>query len=189
MPKKYELTTESRITHVGVTAVYRIKALRDFGTVRAGDLGGFVQSEANLSHDGNCWIFDKACVWGEAEVYGDAKVLNSAAVYDNAQVYGNAEVREKAHVFRDSEVGGNSIVRGSCRIHENAQVFGKAQVYGKAEVRGEARVFGFTKVCLAAHLFQGDFGEGTWTLNQEAVEEYNNNARIASGLQPITSLS
>jgi hypothetical protein len=55
--KKYELTNEK--IKYGEKTLYRIKALRTFGLVNEGDLGGFVKSEDNLSHC-NCWIFDYA---------------------------------------------------------------------------------------------------------------------------------
>ena len=69
MGKKYKLTDEA-IQHYGKT-LYRIEALIDFGDVDKGDKGGFVESEENLSHDGNCWV----C--GNANVCGDAKVTNN----------------------------------------------------------------------------------------------------------------
>jgi hypothetical protein len=57
MNDKYEITPEGRV-----------RALRDFGDVRAGDIGGFVDSEENLSHDGLCWVSGKAKVCGNADV-------------------------------------------------------------------------------------------------------------------------
>ena len=65
--EKYELTEET-IKVEGVT-LYRIKALKDFGNVKKGDLGGFVQSEMNLSHYGNCWIYNDAKVYGLVRVF------------------------------------------------------------------------------------------------------------------------
>lgn len=52
MDKKYELIKTN------VEGLYRIKALIDFGLVKAGDIGGCVKSESNLSHEGDCWIYD-----------------------------------------------------------------------------------------------------------------------------------
>ena len=71
MIKKYELTNEELkvidddISPYGMysTIVYRIRALKDFGDVKAGDLGGYVNSEENLSHEGNCWIYDDAKIY------------------------------------------------------------------------------------------------------------------------------
>ena len=85
--KKYTLTTES-ISHFNKNS-YRIKALVDFSDVKKGELGGFVEKEANLSHEGNAWVF------GDAKVYGDARVYGNAWVYGDAEVYGDAKVFEK----------------------------------------------------------------------------------------------
>lgn len=51
MEKKYEFTGET-LEYEGRT-LHRIRALKDFGNVKAGDVGGWVETEANLSHDGN----------------------------------------------------------------------------------------------------------------------------------------
>lgn len=45
--KKYELTNETKIFN-GVE-LHRIKALKDFGDVKKGDLGGWLEKEENLS--------------------------------------------------------------------------------------------------------------------------------------------
>lgn len=59
--KKFILTDET-IEMFGVT-LHRIKAVRSFGNVKEGDLGGFVEKEENISE------------YFEAWVYGNAKVL------------------------------------------------------------------------------------------------------------------
>lgn len=69
---KYELTDE--YIKVFGKKLYRIKALRDFGDVEVGDLGGFVESTDNLSQ------YDKSWVCGDARVYGNAKVCGDALV-------------------------------------------------------------------------------------------------------------
>lgn len=90
MDKKYELTSEA--LSVGDHMLYRIKAVKDFANVKKGDLGGFVESEDNLSHEGDCWIFNDATVYGSAQVCGDAEVFDNAEVLDNASIYGNAKI-------------------------------------------------------------------------------------------------
>ena len=75
--KKYELTAEF-IEKWG-KKLFRIKALISFGSVEAGELGGYVEKEDNLAQTGNAWVS------GNARVYGDAEVS------DNARVYGNAD--------------------------------------------------------------------------------------------------
>lgn len=63
--KKFELTTEF-ITNVFGKKIFRIKALVEFGDVKAGELGGYVEKEENVSQDGDAWVY------GNAEVSGDA---------------------------------------------------------------------------------------------------------------------
>ena len=95
MERKYELTDE-KIT-VGGTTLYRIRALRDIGDcVKAGDLGGFIKSENNLSHSGSSWVYGNAHVYDNAQVYGNAWVCGNAYVYGDAYVYGYAYVRDNA---------------------------------------------------------------------------------------------
>lgn len=55
--KKYEINSENRVV-----------ALIDFSNIKTGDIGGFVESEENLSHDGLCWVSGNARVSGNAQV-------------------------------------------------------------------------------------------------------------------------
>ena len=85
--KKYELTKETKTLTDG-TVLHRIRALRDiprFG-VKAGEFGGFVEGQNNLSQDGDAWVFDNAKVYGDAEVSGNAWVSGDAEVSGNAKV-------------------------------------------------------------------------------------------------------
>ena len=77
--KKYELLKDDTKITLGRT-LYRIKALRDFGDVIKGDLGGYIESENNLSHCGNDMVYDNAMVYGNAEVCGNAEVRGDAEV-------------------------------------------------------------------------------------------------------------
>ncbi len=70
--------------------LYRIEALKDFGDIKAGDLGGYIESEDNLRHDGNAWVYDNARVCDNACVYGYAKVCDNARVGGNACIRGDA---------------------------------------------------------------------------------------------------
>ena len=94
--KKYEFTGETK-DFCGVE-LHRIRALKDFGYVDAGDLGGWIEKEENLSHDGGCWVSDDAQVSGDARVYGNAWVSGDAWVSDDARVSGNAWVAGDAEI-------------------------------------------------------------------------------------------
>ena len=71
--KKFELTSEFNLNFFG-RKFFRIKALVNIERygVKAGDLGGWVEKEDNLSQSGNAWVSGNAEVSGNACVSGDA---------------------------------------------------------------------------------------------------------------------
>lgn len=123
--KKYELLKDDYIK-VGERTAYRIKALKDFGNVKKGDLGGYIAKEENLSHDRNAWVFDNAVVVGE-----------EAAVYDDAEIHDNVRVYDRAKVYHDARVYGNTVIRWEARVSGDAQVFDNVEISGKAKVYGD----------------------------------------------------
>ncbi len=145
MGKKYKLTDET-INFDGRT-LYRIEAVRDFYDVKKGDKGGWVESERNLSQDGNCWVYDNAKVFGNAEVSEDAIVRDNAGVRGFAKVYGyariclNARVCSRAEIY-DNAIVSDAIVCGYAQVYDKAQVSDYARVSGDAEVSGEVEVWG-----------------------------------------------
>ena len=76
--KKYEMTNES-IEFIGVK-LFRIRALQDFRDVKAGDLGGYIEKEDNLSQYDYCWVYGNARVYGDAEVYKNTHLLQIGAI-------------------------------------------------------------------------------------------------------------
>lgn len=141
--KKYEFTDETKLVHLIDRSVvlHRIRAVMSFGDVKAGDIGGWIETEENLSHDGNAWVAE------------NAQVYDNAQVSDNAVVFGNAQVHSSAQVFQNAKVYGNAWVRGQARIfgyanvYHKAQIFDVAWIYGHAEVYGYAKVFGDATLC------------------------------------------
>ncbi len=101
--QKYKLTDKT-IEVYGRT-LHQIVCVTAFASVAAGEVGGYIEQESNLSQDGNAWVFGNARVYGDAEVYGNAWVSKNAEVFGNARVYGNAEV------FGNAKVSGNAILR------------------------------------------------------------------------------
>ncbi|OPB29470.1 polymer-forming cytoskeletal protein [Bartonella sp. WD12.1] len=151
--QKYEFTSETIETADGHT-LHRIRALRDFGNVKAGDLGGYIELEDNLSHDGDCWVggnayvyrdvarvYENAIVCGDAvvcgQVYGNAYMSGYTRAYIDAHVYGNARILKEAWVYSDGHVYGNSEVAGSARIASGAKVYGNAKIAAHAKIIGE----------------------------------------------------
>ena len=70
---KYEFTGETKVV-LGRT----LKQIRALQAVRpgvsVGDLGGWLENEANLSQSGNAWVSDNAKVYDDARVSGNAQV-------------------------------------------------------------------------------------------------------------------
>ena len=65
----------------------QIVCVTTFASIKSGEIGGYIEKEANLSQDGNAWV----C--GNAEVYGNAEVCGNAWVCGNAKVCGEAILR------------------------------------------------------------------------------------------------
>jgi hypothetical protein len=109
--KKYEFIGRAKKFSNGVT-VRRIRALRNipYHHVKKGDIGGFLESEKNLSHFGSAWVD------GDAIVCGDANVRGSSWVGGKARIWGNAEVYGCAWVFGGAKLGWNTKVSGNTRV-------------------------------------------------------------------------
>ena len=80
--KNYKLSDETKTTAWG-TVLHRIVATTTFTlacglTINAGDVGGWIEKESNLSD--NAWVCDDAWVYGNAQVYGEAQVCSDARV-------------------------------------------------------------------------------------------------------------
>lgn len=123
---KYAATGETKTLPSGVV-LQRIKSQQAFvlasgKNVHKGELGGYIESEHNLSKQGICWVGGSAIVFGEAQVLEEAEVSGHAMVKDRAVVKGRA------------------VIFGHAVIEDQAQVMGKASVYGKAKVQEQSKV-------------------------------------------------
>ena len=113
MTGKYELSDETKTLDDGVV-VYRIRALVDFGDVKAGDLGGWVESERNLSQetkfDQKCWIYD------DAMAIGCSRVMHHAKLRDRSRLLGFAVASSDTELMGDEFVGGRFLVQDTIGV-------------------------------------------------------------------------
>lgn len=128
---KYKLTKEKKI--VSGRLVYRIEALKDFDTiidrpVKKGDKGGWVESEANLSQEGNCWLFDDACG------------------YENSRRTENSVGYDRSLQFGDSVQSGNSKQSGSSQQSGNSRQSGNSKQYGNSCQSGDNCQYGNERI-------------------------------------------
>ncbi len=150
---KYELSTEIN-RRVGAKTVWIIRALRDFGDVKAGDWGGFIESEDNLSHHGDCWVYADAKVFDKARVNRDAKIMDGAMIYDYSMVSDNAVVAGQSKVFQRATIYGDVVIDGMCSVYGDAQVFGKVKVKGHSKIHDDAWVYGDIEIDGHANITQ-----------------------------------
>ena len=80
--KKFEFTGETKTISLffRTATLHRIRAVAEFGLVKIGDLGGWIEKEENLSHEGKAWVCGNAEVWGDAKVCGNAEVFSASHV-------------------------------------------------------------------------------------------------------------
>lgn len=191
--KRYEFVQEDTIQTTEGATLTRIRALVDIPAhnVKAGELGGYIESEKNLPHEANSWVFDRA------QVFDNARVLDFAAAYDSAAVCGMAVVGGRARVERRAKVCGNTLISGNAVISgcavvsdtafvsghavvgEDAQVsgdshvIGNAIVWGAARVRDEAQVSGLATVSGKAEIGGGAILSGHLSVSGDALIQGN----------------
>ena len=142
MNTKYEITD---IAHEKYPFLHRIRALRDIGSeVKAGDLGGFVEGESNLSFEtgDNAWIFDDAIAAGEGCV-DKGSVLRERAIVcgcayasHGTEMSGDSRAEDDAYIrgarlSRCERVSGNGMVLQSPTTKAAPILTGSCSVYGK----------------------------------------------------------
>lgn len=136
--KKYEIT---EITHPKYPWLHRIRARCQVNEqVGPGALGGYVQTEDNLSQDGTCWIYDQAICCEEAVVEDDGRMFDGAVARGSALISGDARMFERAvaegnssffsgELKEDARLSGNAVVNRS--DNGLSQLIGrKSNVYG-----------------------------------------------------------
>ena len=158
--QKYEITD---IAHEKYPFLHRIRALQDIGErVKAGDLGGFVESENNLStEDDTSWIFDDAIACGnsyvdqDSRLFGHVVVCGNAYISEGSNLSGDARAEDDAYI-RGSGLGGHArvsahsmildspdtgkapILSGTCVVY--GTVLGDVHVMGNAVVLGDEKI-------------------------------------------------
>ena len=144
MDKKYEFTGET-MEFEGRT-LRRIRYLRSLGIfVQKGSLGGWIESEHNLSHEGQC------CVLHEAKVLDYARVEEDGRVTDTSIFKDNAVLRGRSSIFGGSIVGADTIIEGTVWIREKCRVFFYENSLNNSEsqsahILGDCDIYGETEI-------------------------------------------
>ena len=156
--KKYELIKESK-TMFAEREIYRIRALKDFSDIKAGDVGGWVCSEDNLSQEGNCWIYDEAKCLDNARVYDNAVMCGNAVMFGNAKMFDNAKMSDSSIICDNAEMCGNSkmydtsTMCGSSKMFDNAEMFDDTEMCDNAMMFNNSKMFDNAKMCGSSKMF------------------------------------
>lgn len=100
--KKYELTKNTKICFGH--RLFQIRAITCFDNILAGQFGGYIEKEENLSHDGNAWVYDNACIHDYTSIYNNAKI------YDNAEIFGNTKIYNNAYIYGNACIYNNTLI-------------------------------------------------------------------------------
>lgn len=96
--RKYEITD---IAHPQYPWLHRIRALQDVREdVHQGDLGGFVESERNLSQEGSCWIYDNALAGENSRVIEQSTLHWACRALGSSIISGDAPAGSECMGFR-----------------------------------------------------------------------------------------
>ena len=158
--KKYEMLFDDICEFTDGTVTYRIKALKNIPryNVKVGDLGGYIESEHNLSHLGSCWVGNDAAVmfkaivcedayiYGDAIITGDARIYGSATVYDSAYIAGHVNVYDNARIHKEAEILAYAKIYNNAEIDGKVFIQGHAEIYGNAVIRNGGLITGFTRI-------------------------------------------
>lgn len=148
MSKKFELVKEKYIELKDGRKLYQIRALREIQnermivSIKKGELGGYVESEKNLSQEGNSWICQSA------RVYENALVKDGSLVGNKVIVRGNAAIEDDAYV--------RAMSIGKTIIEDNARIGGVSTVgledpfvvfnHKGTRIRGNSAILGNTMI-------------------------------------------
>jgi hypothetical protein len=103
--------------------LYRIRAIVDLPYAKKGEIGGYIEKESNLSHQGGSWLIDNAMV------FGNAKIWEEAAAAQNVMVFGNASLHGDVNIF------------GNVVIQDNVEIYGKGVfVHGHLWLCGDIKL-------------------------------------------------
>lgn len=131
--RKYYLSEKVRQFHYEADGnkhsvnLRQIVALRDFADVKSGDEGGWLDNEAALSHEGECWIYDpNSAVFAGAKIEGNARLTGECIIIHGAIVSDNARLDsvQASHCARisDNVTVSHSQIRGYCHLADNARI-------------------------------------------------------------------
>ena len=141
MTKKFEFTGETKTIQLAFRKVtlHRIRAVVDFGLIKTGDIGGWLEKEENLSQEGEAWVCGDAKVCGDAEVFSASHVMVIGAIgsrNDFTTFYRgkNKQIMVRCGCFNDTIDRFIEKVKSTHGVNKHALVYQKAAELAKIQI-------------------------------------------------------
>ena len=134
--RKYEMTNITM--EFEERTLYRVRALKNFRNVKAGDLGGWVSGKHNLSQEGDCWIYDEAKCMDNARMYHNSAMYNNAVMCDFSEMHGCSEMHnysamlDNSRMYNCSAMYDNSRMYNDSKMYNNSRMFDNSAMYNVA---------------------------------------------------------
>lgn len=169
--KKYELIKESK-TYFEEREIFRIRALKDFRNVRAGDIGGWVCSYDNLSQEGYCWIYGNAKCLDNAMVSDNAMMIDNSKMFDNSRMYDNAIMCDNSMMYNNSMMSNRAIMRNSSMMLDNAKMFDNSIMYNEAVMCNNSMMLDNARMYYKAKMYNDAILDGNKLLYGSINKSY-----------------
>lgn len=195
--KEIIVTTKKYIEYRKIIKEHKLKQI-----IRLSDglVGGYIESEENLSHSGTSFVYDNAKVYGSAKVCDNASIYNEVTIYDNAMICGNVMVTDNASVFGNSLLQGNISLSGKSKVYDNALLIGKMKIGKSTSIYGNAFILsgnktededidinGYIQICDNATIYDRATIEGSISISGNSFVAMNTilKGRISIGDKAI----
>lgn len=127
--KKFKMVWEPE------SQAYRIYALRSFNDVVEGEAGGLISEEINLSHYGNCWVYQGSKVTGHSCISHNAEIRGESYI-ENSVISGEVVISDTS--VKGSTVKGGSVIMSG--LIDGCKISGSIKLSGidlhNAELKG-----------------------------------------------------
>ena len=185
--RKYEITDITM--EFEERTLYRIRALKNFRNVKAGDLGGWVSGKHNLSQEGDCWIYDEAKCMDNARMYHNSAMYNNAVMCDFSEMHGCSEMHnysamlDNSRMYNCSAMYDNSRMYNDSKMYNNSRMFDNSAMYNNAVMLDNSKMFENSRMYRDSRLKNKEKLCGKLVTKVDRFIEINNTGgRIVTGV-------
>lgn len=156
--KKYEFTGKEVILtskkYINNRLVIKEHILKQIIRLSDGLIGGYIESEENLSHSGTCFVYDNAMlcgnvivtdnasVFGNAFLQGDVLLSGKSKVYENALLIGNIKIGKSTSIYGYAFIYSANKTEEYINIYGYIQIYNNAVIYDRVNIEGSVSIFG-----------------------------------------------